>query len=1109
MFYKKPAGIKEYSEKVFRSICEPVLPGNDITGFFTRVKTYILARIIEYERNGSGWIFDSHKSSHLHVAKYNPLRGAGHVKIPEKVKKMKSVLNIESPDDRCFLYCLLAKLYPVQTNPARYTKYLDHISSIDMVSVQFPVNYKQIHKVEAINNLSISVFGWDTEEGCAVPIKHGSGSGTVVDLLYINDDGQNGHYMLIKNFDSFMNYRSKHRSPMHHCRKCLHGFTTKQLLASHFEACNQGVNQVVTMPPPGHIEFKAIHKKEKKLFTLYFDFETILLPIQGCQRSPDTSYTEPYQKHVPCSFSIVTTSEFPNFKEEVIDFANPNPQEVIKQFIAHLDRIYKSMMECYETNQHPIHMTNEDWKKYRSSTTCHICGKPLEWSSKKNYTVKDHNHLLQYNNFRGAAHNICNRNYFERTKKVAAICHNNKGYDMHLYLTDLIKAENKVEVIPENINKFKVLITERFIFLDSFAFLSTSLENLVKSVKAEDKLERMKKEFPEHYEILSEKGVYFYDYVDSFSVFEETQLPPREAFYSRLKQQGISEQAHERAQQVFSDTGCKTLLEYMLLYVRTDAVQLCDVFEHFRNTCMSYYFLDPCQYFSLPALSWDAMLLRSKVKLEYITDHDMYTFLEENIRGGVTTINHRHFKANNEYLDDYDSSQPTSFIHYIDMNNLYGAGMSEKLPTGEFRWLTEQEVEQFEPLMVDADGEKCYILQVDLHYPPILHDTHSDYPLAVEKKSIDEEDLSPYNKSFLSKHNKKFIMSTKLVPDLKDKHKYVCSLKNLQLFLKQGLVLKKIYRVLEAHQSDFLREYIEFNTGKRQEATSKFEQDMFKLFCNAIYGKTIEDLRKRTNIEVVKEKKRAMKLTSKPQFKTFHILDKDVSLVQTSKTKLVLNKPIYCGFMVLEHSKYMMSNFWYTVLKPKYGDRIKLILSDTDSIIYGVYTQDGYKDLYDIREHNMDLSGYDKNTTLGKFHDTSKRKVPGYFSDERPTEILREVIALKPKMYSIETQKLLCSNKYPHDCSPACFSGHSITAKGIPKKAQENIRHEEYREVLTQQSTTSITASSIRTVHHQIFTVDISKLGLSPYDDKKYIEDNGISTLSYGHWRIPKTCGLL
>ncbi len=114
----------------------------------------------------------------------------------------------------------------------------------------------------------------------------------------------------------------------------------------------------------------------------------------------------------------------------------------------------------------------------------------------------------------------------------------------------------------------------------------------------------------------------------------------------------------------------------------------------------------------------------------------------------------------------------------------------------------------------------------------------------------------------------------------------------------------------------------------------------------------------------------------------------------------------------------------------------------------------------------MDLSGYKKGTALGEFHDDRHRKVPGKFSDERPTEIIKEVIALKPKMYSIETQKLLCDKRDPHDCSPSCFIGHSITAKGVPKKAQENIRHEMYRDVLTKQTTTHITAATIKAVNH-------------------------------------------
>ena len=159
--------------------------GDNIDEFFGRVKVYIKSRIEEYERFGSGWIFDELKCSHLEVAKYSPLSGSGNVRIPLKIKKMRSVLNITSPDNKCFLYCLVADHFPVKKNPDRYTKYLDNIDVINMGNVNFPVKISDIPQVEKLNGLSISVFEWNLEENCVIPLKHGSGIGETVDLLYI------------------------------------------------------------------------------------------------------------------------------------------------------------------------------------------------------------------------------------------------------------------------------------------------------------------------------------------------------------------------------------------------------------------------------------------------------------------------------------------------------------------------------------------------------------------------------------------------------------------------------------------------------------------------------------------------------------------------------------------------------------------------------------------------------------------------------------------------------------------------------------------------------------------------------------------------------------
>ena len=345
------------------------------------------------------------------------------------------------------------------------------------------------------------------------------------------------------------------------------------------------------------------------------------------------------------------------------------------------------MMKCYKKNSFKIDMTEEDEIKFKSSKYCHICDKALYWESDTNYPVRDHDHTKEFNNFRGAACNTCNINYFNRTKKVPAFAHNLKGYDMNLFLLDLVKETDDLDIIPENLEKFKAVFTKQYIFLDSYAFLSSSLEKLSKNLQQSgyDQFKRLKLEFPEHYKLLADKGVYFYDYADSFSVFSEKNLPPKEAFYNQMKEEHISDIDYSRAKNVFNNTNCRTLLDYMEIYIKTDTLILCDVFENFRELCLSYYGIDACHYMSLPAFAWDAMLKMTGVKLDLITDIEQYTFVEENLRGGTTTINHRKFTANNKYLDDYNPEEPISYINYIDSNNLYGASMLRKLPVGNIR----------------------------------------------------------------------------------------------------------------------------------------------------------------------------------------------------------------------------------------------------------------------------------------------------------------------------------------------------------------------------------------------------------------------------------------
>ena len=213
----------------------------------------------------------------------------------------------------------------------------------------------------------------------------------------------------------------------------------------------------------------------------------------------------------------------------------------------------------------------------------------------------------------------------------------------------------------------------------------------------------------------------------------------------------------------------------------------------------------------------------------------MILFIEGGIRGGVSMISNRYGKANNKYMANYDPKEESKYITHLDANNLYGWGMSQKLPFKNFRWVNEKKLIGLNPLHIDADDDTGYILQVDLEYPKELHNAHNDYPLAPETLTINKID--------------------KLTPNLNNKTKYILHLKNLQLYLSLGLKLTKIHEVLAFEQKDWMRPNIALNTDLRTASKNDFEKYFFKLMNNSVFGKTMENIRNRVDIRLVNEEK--------------------------------------------------------------------------------------------------------------------------------------------------------------------------------------------------------------------------------------------------------------
>lgn len=195
-----------------------------------------------------------------------------------------------------------------------------------------------------------------------------------------------------------------------------------------------------------------------------------------------------------------------------------------------------------------------------------------------------------------------------------------------------------------------------------------------------------------------------YEYMNEWDKFEEVQLPSREAFFSSVKHEHISEEDYAHAQHVFKSCRLSNLWDYHDPYLKTDVLLLADIFENFQNISLECYDLDPCHFYTSPGLSWQAMLKKTGVTLELLTDIDQILFIERGIRGGISQISNRYAIANNLYLDEYDPSKETSYLAYYDVKNLYGYSMSQKLPTGFFRFLEKEEIESFHVQNIPEDG---------------------------------------------------------------------------------------------------------------------------------------------------------------------------------------------------------------------------------------------------------------------------------------------------------------------------------------------------------------------------------------------------------------------
>ncbi|XP_072375164.1 uncharacterized protein [Diabrotica undecimpunctata] len=1120
--------------KYFTTSNSPIYKDTNLDEWFeNHVSEPLSKKLEEFQERDSGWALKAVVNLGVNINKYTPQLGSSYIELPPQIKRKEACVNVKNDDEACFAWSVISALNPVDKDPQRVSKYPHYSQVLKLKGIQWPMTMRQIPNFEKQNDISINVYVLKKDKGDFTTLptfltknkkdKH-------VNLLLIQDkyDDTEGpiryHYVWIKSLSRLLSKQlSKRKVAKYFCDACLHYFRTQEKLNIH-KACCSGrsdlicdrclqpfssstqleahtvdclrINETaIKMPEESNkmLKFKNFRNKIKAPFAVYADLESALKRT-GDPKKP--------QEHIPVAVGYFFKCSY----DDTLSFYDSyRGKDCMKWFADKLNHLAEDVSTVFMC-PYDINMTTQQESDFHAATHCHICEQRFSPEDKK---VRDHDHLTPENNYRGAAHEGCNINYKD-AHTIPVIFHNLSGYDAHFIVNDIAThIKGPVDLLPITKEKY-ISFTKhiddariKFRFIDSFRFMSYSLDKLASYLPEFPNLKSQYTSLPEeNFHLLTKKGIMPYDYIDSFNKFAETSLPPIESFYNKLEDKPCPRRHYRRAQEVWSSFNCATLGDYVDLYMKTDILLLVDIFERFRSSSLRTYNLDPAHYYTLPGFTWDAMLKYTGQELELLTDPDMHLFVERGIRGGLSQVcSKRRVKANNPYINNYDPSKPKTFLMYFDVNNQYGWAMSQYLPYGGFEWVDAN----IDVLSIADDASEGYILEVDLAYPQHLHDRHKDIPFCPE--SLNSKTMLPPTRPR---------EQTKLMATLQDKERYVIHYRALKQALANGLILKKIHRVLKFKQAPWLKPYIDLNTNLLKAAKNKFEKDLFKLMNNAVFGKTMESVRKRVDIKLLtlwEGRYGAEARISSPLFKNATIFSENLVAVEMRRSEIWLDKPIYIGMCILDLAKTTIYDFQYGYLASRFGENFTTCYTDTDSVIVEIREQDPYDAMKDDCYKYFDTSDYRKDNIYGI--PQVNKKVLGMMKDENEGQIMTDYIGLRSKLYTTkvvitedkieEKRRKLKEEEYEDDEIDAIIKIYGVTkkAKGVKKSVvNTKITFEDYVECLDNLKKVYASQNLIRSDKHHVYTITQSKIALSPNDDKRHHLPESYDTLPWGHYLI-------
>jgi hypothetical protein len=559
---------------------------------------------------------------------------------------------------------------------------------------------------------------------------------------------------------------------------------------------------------------------------------------------------------------------------------------------------HHALHHCHEQP----HLSPEQQRDYDAATVCHIC-KNLDHDGFDNNEdapadagaaggngkwtkVRDHDHYEARHNYRGAAHDKCNREYHAMHGQrftVPVFYHNLKGYDVqHLLFHSRRAFERRTpKIVALNAEKILAVDLGRLRFRDSCQHLQASLDDATRKRPTPLHDARLRRwlddrgvvdpnERAQALRLMQGKGLLPYEHITDVDCLRETRPLPREAFDNRLRNERLSVDEYVRYRKVYRMFRCRDLADYRELYLIKDVYLQADAMEAQRSVALQEFGLDPAHYFGAPALALDAALKVARdaalghgeavrghsaqpnatltdpsrpAGLQLFRDdqRDMLEFVERSKRGGITHAASRYAEANNRHMGpDHDPSKQSVYLSYLDVTNLYGLAMSKHLPVGGFRW--DDDVAAYTPERLAAwadDAPTGAFLELAVRYPEHLHDVLDSYPPCPVVRPVDPAWMSDVQRAWFGD---KPDATNKLLLTLHDKDDFVCHFAYAKRLLSVGLDVT-VKRVLLFDQCPFFKPYVDLCTNLRRNAENPAVAALAKLLINSLYGKTIEDPR--------------------------------------------------------------------------------------------------------------------------------------------------------------------------------------------------------------------------------------------------------------------------